>query len=66
MKNSIENWQTPNGTERYYGTLKMEYWNNLCRLRSLLKPEVLITEQGRLVGENRVFWRGKVVGHENY
>lgn len=55
-----------NGDYRYIGPIKAYYWNNLPRLRSLLVRGALIIEQGRVFGENRVFWRGQVIGHENY
>ena len=55
-----------NGSCRYIGPIKAYYWNNLPRLRSLLVRSALIIEQGRIFGENRVFWHGQVIGHENY
>lgn len=55
-----------NGDYKYIGPIPLVYYTTFPRLRSLLMRDALINEQGRVFGENRVFWRGQVIGHENY
>lgn len=55
-----------NGDYRYLGPVPIVYYNSFPRLRSLLMRDALVNEQGRVFGENRVFWHGQVIGHENY